>query len=487
MLGPAPWSKSLYYNREMRAPAGHPAASSRRWLEAFVGAATFILQIAAEAGFVVVGGALAAHVLHVNTLTAELQPSALAYAVLFGSLAIRDGSSRKFSGLDAWPLLTVLLMVIIISGDISTRHLLTCGVWLVSSSAGIWATRKVCLVLAERAHCWLLHPRAIAFIGNSDSAARMLAQIRTKRHSNVLPVGYFDDRNLRPGPLTNVLPLLGTVDDLVGYIHEYELSDVYMALPWSAAERMSELLARLRFLPLTVRLLPDSIPPAIGGGGEDEFEGVVMPTLMIPPFSRLGGLLKRSIDLLAATSLLALLAPLFLLTALLIRVDSPGPIFFRQIRSGQFGKSFSIYKFRTLRATATDAVAETLVVCGDTRVTRIGRYLRRYSIDELPQVLNVLLGDMSLVGPRPHAPRAKADGRIYAEILPEYMLRYRVKPGMTGWAQVSGWRGNTDTEEQLRKRVEFDFDYISNWSLRRDFVILARTVPSMLMPSAANN
>ena len=161
-------------------------------------------------------------------------------------------------------------------------------------------------------------------------------------------------------------------------------------------------------------------------------------------------------------------------------------MFFRQSRSGQYGRAFQIYKFRSLHVAQADGAAETLVTRGDNRVTRVGRYLRKYSIDELPQILNVVFGDMSLVGPRPHAPRAKADGRIYAEVMPDYMLRYRVKPGMTGWAQVNGWRGNTDTEEKLRKRVEFDFAYIRGWSITRDFIILLKTIPSVISPPPEN-
>jgi lipopolysaccharide/colanic/teichoic acid biosynthesis glycosyltransferase len=161
-------------------------------------------------------------------------------------------------------------------------------------------------------------------------------------------------------------------------------------------------------------------------------------------------------------------------------------VFFFQPRSGQFGRSFNVFKFRSLHVAKADTAAESLVQRGDSRVTRVGKYLRKYSIDELPQIINVLLGDMSLVGPRPHAPRAKAGGRIYAEVMPDYMLRYRVKPGMTGWAQVNGWRGNTDTEDKLRKRVEFDFHYIENWSMMRDIKILAMTVPSALFPPKDN-
>ena len=215
-------------------------------------------------------------------------------------------------------------------------------------------------------------------------------------------------------------------------------------------------------------------------------KGVVMPTLMLPPFSLIGGLLKRGVDILAALVLLIPLTPLFLIVAALIKLDDPGPVFFFQRRIGQYGRSFNIFKFRTLTVAQGDAGAETLVSKGDKRVTRVGRFLRKYSIDELPQILNVLLGDMSLIGPRPHAPRAKADQRIYAEVMPDYMLRYRVKPGMTGWAQVNGWRGNTDTEEKLRKRVEFDFEYITHWSLLQDFKILLMTVPSALFPPKDN-
>ncbi len=449
-----------------------------------------VVRLILQAACVLAGGALIDHVLHADTLVPDRYALAAAYVALIAIVSLtmtNRRAGRELCVLDIWTLLTALTMSLIASGQTGGRQWLAAGVWFVVSAAAILAVRSSCSTLAERIRSRILPPRPIAFIGNSASAARMLAQIDANPRSEVRPIGYFDDRNSRPGPLTNVLPFLGTIDDLVGYIHDFELTDVYMAMPWSAAERMSELLARLRFLPLTVRLLPDAAPPALRGRDEGEIEGVVMPTLMIPPFSAVGGFLKRSLDVAAACCLLVPLAPLFLLVALLIRLDSKGPVFFRQVRSGQHGRSFLIYKFRTLHMMQADAAAETLVTHGDKRVTRVGRILRKYSIDELPQVFNVILGNMSLVGPRPHAPRAKADGRIYAEVMPDYMLRYRVKPGMTGWAQVNGWRGNTDTEEQLRKRVEFDFDYITRWSLGRDFEILARTVPSMLMPPAANS
>ena len=252
----------------------------------------------------------------------------------------------------------------------------------------------------------------------------MLTQLQQDRNSRVQVIGFFDDRLNRPGPLSGVVPCLGTINDLVSYIHDAELSEVYMALPWSAGERISHLLEQLRFLPLTVRLVPDHVPPALPGRGDGQLYGVVMPTLMIPPFSTANALFKRSIDVVAALFLLVPLIPLFTVVAILLKLDSAGPVFFRQTRSGQFGRPFRIFKFRSLHVAQADTAAETLVVAGDRRVTR--------------------------------------------------------------WAQVNGWRGNTDTEEQLRKRVEFDFQYIGRWSLKKDLEIILRTVPAMLLPPAQN-
>lgn len=359
---------------------------------------------------------------------------------------------------------------------------LWCALAALAVSLWRWAAIRALHELPPR----FFPTRNAAFIGNSEAAARLLREIQADPRGRFHPVGFFDDRNSRPGPLHGKLPYLGTIDELVSYIHDHDLRDVYMALPWTAGDRIAGLLDHLRFLPLTVHLIPDQSIPALRQNNENAVEGIIMPTLMLPPFSATGGAAKRALDLLASALLLIALSPLFLLVALAIRLDSKGPIFFRQRRIGQYGHGFNIYKFRSLKVAQADATAETLVSRGDSRVTRVGKYLRKYSIDELPQIINVLLGDMSLVGPRPHAPRAKADQRIYAEIIPDYMLRYRVKPGMTGWAQINGWRGNTDTEEKLRKRVEFDFAYIKSWSFLKDLEILVMTIPSALFPPPDN-
>jgi polysaccharide biosynthesis protein PslA len=382
-------------------------------------------------------------------------------------------------------LAAVFIVALLLSG-----HILNAApglaLWAAISASAIGTWRWLSLRLSQSMPAEVWPARRVAFIGNSEAAARLLGELAADKRQNIQPVGFFDDRAARLGPLHDRLPYLGTIDGLVGFIHENELSDVYMALPWSAGERISVLIDRLRFLPLTVRLVPDATPPALRLGHANQSRGVVMPTLMVPPFSVAGALAKRTLDLAVSLALLVPLTPLFLLVMLAIRLDSKGPVFFLQKRTGQFGRSFDIYKFRSLHVARADSAAESLVSKGDARVTRVGKYLRKYSIDELPQLINVLLGDMSLVGPRPHAPRAKADRRIYAEVMPDYMLRYRVKPGMTGWAQVNGWRGNTDTEEKLRKRVEFDFEYIKSWSFVRDLQILVMTGPSALFPPKDN-
>lgn len=403
-------------------------------------------------------------------------------ALIFGAQGARGAWSRNRP---------LLLTALILGASVSVHatQLVDAGAvfaWLAAGGLGSLLVERVTRYPERRAANLLRPVRTIAFIGNSLAAARMVAQLETEDGGAFDLIGFFDDRNLRTGPLSGRIPRLGGVEEVVGYLQEHPLSEVFVALPWSASERMAQLLERLRFLPLTVRLIPDHLPPSVTASRSSKIDDVVMPTLMVPPFSGVGGFIKRAIDLAVSCVLIIPLTPLFVVVAIIIRLDSKGPVFFRQARSGQFGRSFLIFKFRSLDSRQADAAAETLVTRGDSRVTRAGRFLRKYSIDELPQIFNVLLGDMSLVGPRPHAPRAKANGRIYADVLPDYALRYRVKPGMTGWAQVNGWRGNTDTEDQLRRRVEFDFDYIGRWSIWRDFDILVRTVPSMLMPPANN-
>jgi len=193
------------------------------------------------------------------------------------------------------------------------------------------------------------------------------------------------------------------------------------------------------------------------------------------PLTDWGQLLKTIEDRVIAFLALAFLSPFIALIALAIRLDSKGPVFFRQRRYGFNNELIEVYKFRSMYVSASDATAAKLVTRGDPRVTRVGRILRKTSLDELPQLINVVKGELSLVGPRPHATHAKAQDELYTDVVEGYFARHKVKPGITGWAQINGWRGETDTIEKIHRRVEHDLYYIENWSIFFDLYILLRT------------
>jgi exopolysaccharide biosynthesis polyprenyl glycosylphosphotransferase len=198
------------------------------------------------------------------------------------------------------------------------------------------------------------------------------------------------------------------------------------------------------------------------------------------PLDEVAAVVKRIEDVVIALFCLLVTLPLMLMIALCIKLDSRGPVLFRQRRLGANNLPFDLLKFRSMYVEQTDPLGHQLTRAGDPRITRVGRFLRSTSLDELPQLINVLRGDMSLVGPRPHPLAANAAGVAYARAISEYPIRHRVKPGMTGWAQVNGWRGETATIEQIRRRVEHDLYYIENWSLAFDLLILGRTIFAVL-------
>jgi Undecaprenyl-phosphate glucose phosphotransferase len=329
--------------------------------------------------------------------------------------------------------------------------------------------------------------RPTVVVGNNEAALALVRGVSSDESSPYRLVGYFDDGQGRDGPLAGMLPYIGTLDAVAAFSETHEELDVFLAVPWTAGSRILQLVDQLRFMPATIRLIPDLPAFAALTGTAAAAAAKLTPILHTPPLPPYQRVIKMATDLGLGFIVLIVLAPILIVTAIAIKLDSPGPVIFRQPRRGQFGRLFTVYKFRSLYTAKADANADTLVTKGDSRVTRVGRFIRKYSIDELPQIINVLKGDMSLVGPRPHAIMAKADGKLYGDVVPNYSLRYRVKPGMTGWAQINGWRGETDTEEKLRKRVEFDFYYISHWSWRLDQKILMRTLPAMLFPSAGNS
>lgn len=326
----------------------------------------------------------------------------------------------------------------------------------------------------------------VAIFGAGSQGDRLAKYIMGNEKLTIDLVGFFDDRLPERLPEREVrLPLYGNLQDLIAQIRRGGVDQVIVALPWSAEKRLQEVVAELAITPVRIRLAPDLATFAFSQRPVVLLGDLPVMTLFERPISGFDQLIKKAEDMIVGALALIILSPVLLLFAIAIKLDSPGPIFFQQDREGFNNLRFKIWKFRSMRADRCEADGITQARKDDDRITRVGRFMRRTSIDELPQLFNVMTGEMSLVGPRPHAPSTKAGDRVFSDVVAHYAARHKVKPGMTGWAQVHGWRGETDTEEKLLKRLEHDLYYIENWSVLLDFVILARTAVTLAFQKTA--
>jgi len=316
----------------------------------------------------------------------------------------------------------------------------------------------------------------IAIVGAGASGKRLISALMQRREPWTQIIGFFDDRKNRLDDPVEGLEIKGTVGDLIEFARRHRVDEILVALPWSAEQRLLDILDQLKVIPANVRLAPDEIGHHFLDAGFSRIDGVPVYNIFRKPISGWGALLKRLEDLILGSIILVMVSPIMLLCALAIKLDSPGPILFKQNRYGYNNKLIGVYKFRSMYHARRDENCEQQTTKRDPRVTRVGNFIRRTSIDELPQLFNVLIGNMSLVGPRPHATNTKAAGKLFEEAVREYAARHKVKPGITGWAQVMGWRGETDTEEKIQRRVECDLYYMEHWSLFLDIEILFRTV-----------
>jgi len=284
--------------------------------------------------------------------------------------------------------------------------------------------------------------------------------------------GFFDDRAIERLGLGSEGPLLGSVGEVASFSKQRSIDAVYIALPMTSQSRMADLLARLGDTTASVYFLPDV---SMFGPMRPRVEMLASTPLVRiceTPFLGVRAVVKRAEDLVLGSVLLLACLPLMLIIAAAVKLNSPGPVIFRQRRHGLDAREIVVYKFRTM-SVLEDGPELRQARAGDPRVTRVGAFLRRYSLDELPQLVNVLQGRMSLVGPRPHA---IAHTELYRKQIRGYMFRHKVRPGITGWAQVNGLRGETDSPEKMKARVEHDLAYLSDWSLALDLSILARTL-----------
>lgn len=298
-------------------------------------------------------------------------------------------------------------------------------------------------------------------------------------------IGFIDDRMARLPDTVAHLPVLGNTQDLEKMIREERVTQILVALPWSAENRLDYIIRNLRKFPVNVLLVPDMIAFRHAHNRISEVANLPMFNASEVPLRGWSPVFKRIEDMVLSSVALILLSPVMLLVALAIKLDSPGPVLFRQKRYGYNNRLIEVFKFRSMYQNQSDFTADKQTTRGDPRVTRVGRFIRKTSLDELPQLFNVFAGSMSMVGPRPHATATKAAGILFEEAVQEYTARHRVKPGITGWAQINGYRGETDTLEKIEKRVEFDLEYIENWSVWFDLYILFRTVPAVILTKEA--
>jgi polysaccharide biosynthesis protein PslA len=348
------------------------------------------------------------------------------------------------------------------------------GIWMATAAGGVVTARSITILVLRHPSIEHRLTRKIAIIGCGAHAFRIAERLRTEARKSIRVVGIFDD-----GPrLSDQASVDGSIANLISLSRETNLHGIIIALPpgVESDNQVLRLSLRLRSVLADVFVMPYLV------SGPD----IVLPmqsigsasfmVLQRRPLDWLQMVHKRIVDVtLSLFAVVLFCAPLFVIVAALIKIDSRGPVLFRQPRNGFNNRQFMVFKFRTMYTDATDLFSAKQTSRGDPRVTRVGRWLRRLSIDELPQLLNVLRGEMSLVGPRPHALHTRVEGLLLNDALGEYLIRYQVKPGITGWAQINGARGELVTRDDLRRRVTYDLEYIQYWSIRFDLKIMVLT------------
>jgi putative colanic acid biosysnthesis UDP-glucose lipid carrier transferase len=286
--------------------------------------------------------------------------------------------------------------------------------------------------------------------------------------------GFFDDRDLSRTTLEghNSLQLMGRINELSDYVRKNGIDIIYIALPMTSQPRVLDLLDGLKDTTVSIYFVPDIFVFDLIQARIDDVGGIPVVAVCETPFSGFNGFIKRTSDIVLSIIILILISPLILAVAIGVKLSSKGPVLFKQRRYGLDAEEILVYKFRSMTVEENgDTVTQ--ATKNDVRITAFGRFIRRTSLDELPQFLNVLQGRMSIVGPRPHA---VAHNEMYRKVIKGYMIRHKVKPGITGWAQVNGLRGETDTVDKMEARIEYDLDYLRSWSLGFDLKIIVRTV-----------
>jgi putative colanic acid biosynthesis UDP-glucose lipid carrier transferase len=406
--------------------------------------------------------------------------SLLVFAMTFPGSFVRAGSAASARAaplivdiVTGWiPVVGLLALLGWASRTLDAFEPRMLAAWAVATPVALFAAHRLLPLLLPRILASEAMRKVAVIAGANELGRRLAIRLREEPMLGLRVAGYFDDR--APGRLSN-LPAgenLGSLEALADYCRTHRVDVIYIALPMASQPRILKLLDVLRDTTASIYFVPDIFVFDLIQARVDSIGGLPVVAVCETPFTGLDGVMKNLSDFVLAFLILVMISPLLLAVAIGVKLSSPGPVLFRQRRYGLDGRKIVVYKFRSMTV-AEDGDVVRQATRNDARVTRFGAFLRRTSLDELPQFINVLQGRMSIVGPRPHA---VAHNELYRKLIPGYMIRHKVKPGITGLAQVNGLRGETDTVDKMKARVAYDLEYLRHWSLLLDLQIILKTV-----------
>ena len=414
------------------------------------------------------------------TLEGALNPAYLILSIIIFSLSYPSNlklelpfweSTQKI--IISWVLLTSLLLILgVATGYINNFYTNTLILWLTITPAlqilGTLLLKKFAPYIIQLQG----QVKKTIIVGVNQRSIHLVSRITNSHYHAMRFMGYFDDRELSRLPEDFNNPLLGKLEDLPKYVKENNINIIYISLPMVSQPRIINLLDALKDTTASIYFVPDIFLTDLIQSRIDEIGDVPIVAVRETPFTGANGIVKRITDILFSLLILLIISPILLVVAIGVKLSSAGPIIFKQKRYGLNGEEINVYKFRSM--TTIDNGDEVLQATkNDQRITAFGRFIRKTSLDELPQFFNVLQGDMSIVGPRPHA---VAHNEMYRKLITGYMIRHKVKPGITGWAQVNGLRGETEVLEKMQERIDYDIAYLRNWSPRLDIYIILKTI-----------
>jgi putative colanic acid biosynthesis UDP-glucose lipid carrier transferase len=409
-----------------------------------------------------------------------LNPAYLILSIIIFSLSYPSSLKLELPFWDStqkilisWILLISLLMLLgIATGYINNFYTNTLIIWIVITPAlqifGIIILKKFSPFIIQLQG----QTKKSVIVGINQRSINLADKVISSNYHAMRFMGFFEDRALDRLPENLNTPIIGKLDDLPNYVKENNINNIYISLPMVSQPRIINLLDALKDTTASIYFVPDIFLTDLIQSRIDEIGDIPIVAVRETPFTGTNGLLKRATDIIFSIAILILIAPILFIVAIGVKLSSPGPILFKQKRYGLNGEEIIVYKFRSM--TSLDN-GENIVQAkkNDQRITTFGKIIRKTSIDELPQFFNVIQGNMSIVGPRPHA---VAHNEMYRKIIQGYMIRHKVKPGITGWAQVNGLRGETEILEKMQARVDYDIAYLRNWSPKLDIYIIFKTI-----------